>query len=395
MNITGTGLAGLSLFLSVAGLGAQPPDTRLQIEVHIYNYSKVSHEMLVRAEQESARIFERIGIATIWLDCPLTSQEAVRNRACALPDAPTRLALRLLSNSMADSLGVGGDIFGSALLPAKKGFGVVANIYADRTRELADRREFEMILGHVVAHELGHLLLGKNAHSPAGIMQARWRYQELRFSRQAAMLFLPREAKRIRANVRARAGNKPASEPSAAITIRVYRLAKVPASTLARAEAEAGKMFEQAGIEVSWFDCGRTDKSIKDQAICSEPADPTKPVLRILSRFRPEPGVIGETIGFANISASIANISLDRASELMPYIAGPRSTVLGLVVAHEIGHLLLQMRGHSPVGIMHFPWSPKELGLANHNFLVFTAKEARAMRERMRSSILDQPLSTP
>jgi hypothetical protein len=204
MSITGNGFTGLSLLLSWAGLAAQPPDTGLKIEVHIYNYSKVSHEMLVRAEQESARILERIGVATIWLDCPITSQEAVRNRACALPDAPTRLTLRLLSNSMADSLGVGGDIFGSALLPANEGFGVVANIYADRTRELADRREFEVILGRVMAHELGHLLLGKNAHSVAGIMHARWRAQDLGLSRQAAMLFLPREAKRIRAQVRAR-----------------------------------------------------------------------------------------------------------------------------------------------------------------------------------------------
>jgi len=373
--------------LSLAGLAAQPPDTGLRIEVHVYNYSVVSHEMLVRAEQESARIFERIGVATIWLDCPLTSQEAVRNRTCALPDAPTRVTLRLLSNSMADRLGVGGDIFGSALLPAEQGFGVVANVYADRTRELADRREFEVILGRVIAHELGHLLLGEHGHASAGIMHARWRAQDLGISRQAAMLFLPGEAKRICANVRARAGQKPASEPSAAITVRVYRLAQMPTSTLDGAEAEAGKIFEQAGIEISWFHCGRTNKSIKDQAICSEPADPAMPVLRILSRFRPEPGVIGETVGFANISASIANISFDRVSELMPYIAAPRSSVLGLVVAHEIGHLLLKMSGHSPIGIMHFPWSPKELGLANHNFLAFTAKEARAMRDRMGSSI--------
>ncbi len=205
MRITGIGFTGLSLWLSVAGLGAKPPNSGLQIEVHIYNYSKVSHEMLVRAEQESARIFERIGVATIWLDCPLTSQEAIRNRTCALPDAPTRLALRLLSNSMADSLGVGGDIFGSALLPAKEGFGVVANVYADRTRELADRREFEMILGWVITHELGHLLLGEHGHAAAGIMHGRWRIQDLKPNGQAAMLFLPAEAKRIRAQVRARA----------------------------------------------------------------------------------------------------------------------------------------------------------------------------------------------
>jgi len=87
--------------------------------------------MLGRAEQESARIFQRTGVATAWLSCPLTSEEGVWNRACALPDAPTRLAVRLLSRSMAESLGVGGEIFGSALLPANEGFGVVANVYAD------------------------------------------------------------------------------------------------------------------------------------------------------------------------------------------------------------------------------------------------------------------------
>ena len=90
---------------------------------------------------------------------------------------------------------------------------MVANVYADRARELADRREFEVILGWVIAHELGHLLLGRNAHSAAGIMRARWRAQDLKPSRQAAMLFLPAEAKRIRAQVLARAG-KPRTRDS-------------------------------------------------------------------------------------------------------------------------------------------------------------------------------------
>jgi hypothetical protein len=211
MGITGIRFTGLSLWLSLAGLGAQPTDTGLKIEIHIYNYSAVSPEMLVRAEQESARIFERIGIVTTWQHCPLTSQDAIRNRACAPPGAPTRLSLRLLSNSMADSFGVGGDIFGSALLPTQEGFGVMANVYADRARELADRREFEVILGWIMAHELGHLLLGEHGHAAAGIMHARWRVQELKPTRQSAMLFLPGEAKRIRAHFLARmkAGGSP------------------------------------------------------------------------------------------------------------------------------------------------------------------------------------------
>jgi hypothetical protein len=95
MSITGNGFTGLTLLLNFGRPGRTTSDTGLKVEIHIYNYSKVSPEMLVRAEQESARIFERVGVATKWFDCPLSSQEAVRNRACALPDAPTRLTLRL------------------------------------------------------------------------------------------------------------------------------------------------------------------------------------------------------------------------------------------------------------------------------------------------------------
>jgi len=156
-------------------LGAQTPATDLSIELHIYNYSTVPAETLARAEREKDRIFERIAVTMRWLDCPRTSEEALRNRACALPDAPTRLTLRLLSNSMAESFGTGEDIFGSAILPDNAGFGVVANVYADRIRALATGKEFEAILGRVMAHELGHLPQGKNAHSPAGLMRARWR----------------------------------------------------------------------------------------------------------------------------------------------------------------------------------------------------------------------------
>jgi len=205
MSFARTGFTGLTLLLSLSGLDAHPAETWLKIEIHIYNYSSIPDETLARAEQETARIFQHIDVGAIWRVCPLTSQEAIRNRACALPDVTTRLTLRLLSNSMADSFGVDGDIFGSAFLPGNEEFGVVANVYADRVRELANCKAcLGAILGRVIAHELGHLLLGKNAHSAAGIMHTPWRARDLEPTREAAMSFLPGEAKRIRAQVLAR-----------------------------------------------------------------------------------------------------------------------------------------------------------------------------------------------
>ena len=179
--------------------------TGLKIEIHVYNYSAVSTETLARAELETARIFGRIRVATLWVVCPPTSQEEVPNKGCAFPDTSTRFTLRLFSNATANRGRIGPDVFGYALLPANEEFGLVANVYADRVRELLIGGECAgVILGRVITHELGHLLLGKNAHSAAGIMHTPWRSEDLELHRGGLMLFLPGEAKRIRAQVLAR-----------------------------------------------------------------------------------------------------------------------------------------------------------------------------------------------
>jgi len=81
---------------------------------------------------------------------------------------------------------------------------VVADVYVDSTWKLSAGREFAVVLGRVIAHELGHLLIGKNARSAAGIIHTPWRVRDLEPAREAAMSFLPGEAKRIREQVLSR-----------------------------------------------------------------------------------------------------------------------------------------------------------------------------------------------
>jgi hypothetical protein len=52
----------------------------------------------------------------------------------------------------------------------------VLNIFYSRVDELAvqGRARGERILGHAMADDIGHLLLGPNAHSPRGIMRGLW-----------------------------------------------------------------------------------------------------------------------------------------------------------------------------------------------------------------------------
>ena len=52
-------------------------------------------------------------------------------------------------------------------------------------------------LGHVMAHELGHLLLGSNSHSGMGIMRAHWQSEELRRLSRGGLWFTNEQADRM------------------------------------------------------------------------------------------------------------------------------------------------------------------------------------------------------
>jgi hypothetical protein len=54
--------------------------------------------------------------------------------------------------------------------------GVNAAVFYDRIERLHKSADIDLstLLGHAMAHEIGHVLLGAREHSPRGIMKARW-----------------------------------------------------------------------------------------------------------------------------------------------------------------------------------------------------------------------------
>jgi hypothetical protein len=54
------------------------------------------------------------------------------------------------------------------------------------------------ILGHGVAHEIGHLLLGTNSHAETGIMRARWQSEELASVSKGALFFSSNQSQEMR-----------------------------------------------------------------------------------------------------------------------------------------------------------------------------------------------------
>jgi hypothetical protein len=206
----------LALSVLASSLGAAEPGSK--VTVFVYNYAAVLPEVLALTEAEASRIYQQAGIEIQWLECPLAPKDAVQFPACQVPPGPTKLALRILSRSMAERLRQAEDSFGFALIPEDGSFATVANVFSYDAEQLANRRGMRhgAILGHLVAHELGHLLLGAGSHSSHGIMQVPWHLKELDIIAQGLMVFRPQEAEGMRTNIRARLARERPTEAALA-----------------------------------------------------------------------------------------------------------------------------------------------------------------------------------
>ena len=121
----------------------------------------------------AARIFRRAGIELLRLDCSLSSEGIYSDGACQEPSNPTQLILRIVPTSPAINMKFGHDTLGIAAQP-EKGTTASATVFYDRVVELARRLGIflEVVLGHAITHEIGHLVLGSYSHSPTGLMRA-------------------------------------------------------------------------------------------------------------------------------------------------------------------------------------------------------------------------------
>jgi len=59
--------------------------------------------------------------------------------------------------------------------------------------------------------------------------------------------------------------------------------------------------------------------------------------------------------------------------------------LLGIAIAHEIGHLLLPDNSHSQTGLMRAKWGKADFWLAQRSQLFFTAEQGELIRSRMAS----------
>jgi hypothetical protein len=137
-----------------------------RMNVSVCNLGGLAESDVARAKAEVAAVFRPVEVQIEWKSCdeygasrPARPWFVVRLRNDKPPVTRTAASL---------------DAMGRAYL-AESGEGYLADAYFEAIRKLAARHDADAdaLLGFVIAHELGHLILGEG-HVPDGVMQAQW-----------------------------------------------------------------------------------------------------------------------------------------------------------------------------------------------------------------------------
>ena len=168
------------------------------MRVVIYDYADVPEAAFDAGQRTVDQIFGRIGVEITWMDPARFRQAMPDDIVLRRAFVGAVLLINIVSPAMHRKLGMHEHTAGSASMGARLAWVSLAQV--KRFTEQADA-DLGTVLGYVIAHEIGHLLLPANSHAVRGLMQER---VDPRLIANNNMWFLPEHATIIRSELAAR-----------------------------------------------------------------------------------------------------------------------------------------------------------------------------------------------
>jgi hypothetical protein len=187
----------------------------------------------------------------------------------------------------------------------------------------------------------------------------------------------------------------PSSAETRRVVVRVYETGIGDVALRTAAIQTAASIVEMAGVFVEWYDC--TDNGRRP--VCQDARRSGNFIARImptltlnvpLRKLSVEPlGVQGDAeppLGFAVVdpdtrAGKMATVFHDQVQAVARRTGVARSELLGRALAHEVGHLLLGVRGHSRSGIMRAVWTDDELTRDRPDDWVFASADRQKLQQ--------------
>jgi Zn-dependent protease with chaperone function len=135
---------------------------------------------------------------------------------------------------------------------------------------------------------------------------------------------------------------------------------------------EVTRLFAQIGVELDANNAGRT--------IQVNFVEATSPDFH--------PGALAFATPYNSGSPAIT-IFYNRVAKVAAYCSLPRGTVLAYVLAHELGHILLQSDSHSRAGVMKADWDLRDFYLMTDGRLAFQPSDGEMIRRE--TAVIQSP----
>jgi hypothetical protein len=199
----------LTLVMILAAAGAFPifgegvNGSRPTVTLRVRNEASVDSSTLLRAEKAATVILSRSGVDLILVDCQPGRADAMSVDLCQRERNSAEFWFRLVTRK---PRATSDQMLGYTELDESSGDGSAGVSYPAAV-ELADKygRDIYQILGAAIADEVGHLVLGANAHTHRGVMSPRWGRAEFELISIGQLSFTPDQSRRLQHELSSRA----------------------------------------------------------------------------------------------------------------------------------------------------------------------------------------------
>ena len=165
-----------------------------------------------------------------------------------------------------------------------------------------------------------------------------------------------------------RSTRQPPEQGQLQLGVRFYNYARISDAEVGAAEKVVARAFTNSGIRLEWTSCitnQGTPGSVPSP--CDATARSSDVVLYFVGPLEELFGSVDySALGYsivpeANALATMAYVSYPRIQKLSAATSVQVAELLGLAVAHEMGHLLFGSCNHANQGIMRANWRLKDI----------------------------------